>query len=63
MIIEITNQVRFTVIQQRHKRYEILLNKKPDLIPHDGFVECEILPGCWLKIRVNDLLEKLRNKQ
>ena len=50
MIFEITYQVRVTDIQQGHKWYEILLNKKPDLIPHDGFVEWEIIPGYWLQV-------------
>lgn len=50
MIFEITNQIRVTNIQQGHKWYEILLNKKPDFIPHDGFVEWEIIPGCWLQV-------------
>src|SRR4051812_23314557 len=50
MIFEITNQVRVTDIQQGQSWYEILLNKKPDFIPHDGFVEWEILTGCWLQV-------------
>lgn len=50
MIFEITNQVRVIDIKQGHKWYEILLNKKPDFIPHDGFVEWEIIPGCWLQV-------------
>ena len=50
MIFEITYQVRVTDIQQGQKWYEILLNKKPDLIPHDGFVEWEIIPGFWLQV-------------
>ena len=48
MIFEVTNQVRVTDIQQGHKWYEILL--RPDFIPHDGFIEWEILPGCWLQV-------------
>ena len=31
MIFEITNQIRVTDIEQGHKWYEILLNKKSDL--------------------------------
>lgn len=50
MIFEITNQLRVNDIHQGHKWYEILLNKKPDFIPHDGFVEWEILIGCWLQV-------------
>lgn len=50
MIFEITNQVRVTDIQQGQRWYEILLNKKPDFIPHEGFVEWEIIPGYWLQV-------------
>lgn len=50
MIFEITYQVRVTDIQQGHKWYEMLLNKKPDFIPHDGFVEWVIIPGFWLQV-------------
>ena len=50
MTFEITYQVRVTDIQQGQKWYEILLNKKPDFIPHDGFVEWEIIPGFWLQV-------------
>lgn len=50
MIFEITNQVRVTDIQQGQRWYEILLNKKPDFIPHEGFAEWEIIPGYWLQV-------------
>lgn len=50
MIFEITNQIRVPDIKQGQKWYEILLNKKPDLIPHDGFAEWEIIPGFWLQV-------------
>lgn len=50
MIFEITYQVRVTDIQQGHKWYGILLNKKPDFIPHDGFAEWEVIPGYWLQV-------------
>lgn len=50
MIFEITNQVRVTDFNEGYKWYEILLNKKPDFMPHDGFVEWELIPGCWLQV-------------
>ncbi|MEO4053903.1 VOC family protein [Solibacillus sp. CAU 1738] len=50
MIFEITNQVRVTDFKEGYKWYATLLNKKPDLIPHDRFVEWEIIPGCWLQV-------------
>lgn len=30
--------------------YETLLRRKPDVVPHEGFAEWELLPGCWLQI-------------
>lgn len=50
MIFEITNQVRVTDFNEGRRWYETLLNKKPDFIPHDGFVEWEIIPGFWLQV-------------
>ena len=59
MIFEITNQVRVTDIQQGQRWYEILLNKKPDFIPHEGFasngrsylvVGYKLLKECLLKV-------------
>ncbi|WLR42183.1 VOC family protein [Bacillus carboniphilus] len=50
MIFEMTFQVRVTNISEGHAWYETLLNKKPDFIPHEGFAEWEIIPGCWLQV-------------
>ena len=50
MIFEITIQVRVTDFKEGRMWYETLLNKEPDYIPHDGFVEWEIIPGCWLQV-------------
>ncbi|GAA0348623.1 VOC family protein [Bacillus horti] len=30
--------------------YEILLNRRPDFIPHEGVAEWELIPGCWLQV-------------
>lgn len=45
-----TMQIRVTNIKEGHKWYKTLLNKEPDIIPHEGFVEWEIIPGCWLQV-------------
>lgn len=50
MIFEMTTQVRVSNISEGQKWYEIFLNKKPDFIPHDGFAEWELIPGCWLQV-------------
>ncbi|RPF55499.1 VOC family protein [Aquisalibacillus elongatus] len=50
MIFEMTTQVRVSNFDEGRKWYETLLNKKPDFIPHEGFVEFELIPGCWLQI-------------
>ena len=50
MIFELTIQVRVTDFKEGRQWYETLLNKKPDYIPHDGFAEWEIIPGCWLQV-------------
>ena len=57
MIFEMTNQVRVSNIKEGHKWYETLLNKKPDFIPHNGFVEWELIPGCWLQVAEGNLTE------
>jgi len=50
MIFEMTTQVRVSNIEQGQKWYETLLNRKPDFIPHEGFAEWELIPGCWLQV-------------
>ncbi|WP_449621845.1 VOC family protein [Robertmurraya sp. Marseille-Q9965] len=50
MIFEMTTQIRVSNFQEGQKWYETLLNKKPDFVPHEGFAEWELLPGCWLQI-------------
>ncbi|MCT1400836.1 VOC family protein [Paenibacillus sp. p3-SID867] len=50
MIFEMTIQVRVSNIVQGQKWYETLLNRKPDFIPHEGFAEWELIPGCWLQV-------------
>nr|WP_144924691.1 VOC family protein [Paenibacillus bovis] len=50
MFFEMTYQVRVTDIEEGHKWYQTFLQKEADFIPHDGFVEWEIVPGCWLQV-------------
>ncbi|QHJ70941.1 VOC family protein [Planococcus halotolerans] len=50
MIFELTTQIRVSNIAEGQKWYEILLNKQPDFIPHEGFAEWELIPGCWLQV-------------
>lgn len=57
MIFEMTTQVRVSNIKEGREWYEILLNKQPDFIPHDGFAEWELIPGCWLQVAEGTLTE------
>ncbi|MUK89820.1 VOC family protein [Ornithinibacillus sp. L9] len=50
MIYEMTIQIRVTDISEGQKWYETLLQRKPDFIPHEGFAEWELIPGCWLQV-------------
>ncbi|TKC18911.1 VOC family protein [Robertmurraya kyonggiensis] len=50
MIFEVTNQVRVSNMKEGQEWYETVLNKKPDYIPHEGFAEWELVPGCWLQV-------------
>lgn len=52
-----TTQVRVSNIKEGQGWYEILLNKKPDFIPHDGFAEWELIPGCWLQVAEGTLTD------
>ncbi|MBB6452708.1 hypothetical protein HNQ94_001154 [Salirhabdus euzebyi] len=50
MIYEMTVQVRVSNIEEGQRWYEVLLNRGPDFVPHHGFAEWELLPGCWLQL-------------
>jgi hypothetical protein len=50
MIYEMTYQVRVVDFEEGKKCYKTLLNKGPDYIPHEGFAEWELIPGCWLQV-------------
>lgn len=57
MIFEMTIQVQVSNIKEGQEWYETLLNKKPDFIPHDGFAEWELIPGCWLQVAEGTVTE------
>jgi len=50
LIYELTFQIRVEDIEKGQKWYHTLLNREPDFIPHEGFVEWELIPGCWLQV-------------
>lgn len=50
LIGEITVQVRVKDIKKGQRWYQTLLHKEPDFIPHEGFAEWELIPGCWLQV-------------
>jgi hypothetical protein len=50
MIFEMTYQVQVANFNEGLKWYKTLLQKDPDLTPHNGFAEWELLPGCWLQV-------------
>ncbi|MEH7014778.1 VOC family protein [Neobacillus niacini] len=50
MFFEMTYQVRVTDITEGYNWYKTFLNKDVDFKPHDGFVEWELIPGCWLQV-------------
>jgi hypothetical protein len=50
MIIEMTFQIRVSDFQKGLQWYQLLLDKEPDFIPHEGFAEWELVPGSWLQL-------------
>lgn len=50
MIFEVTNQIRVTDLVEGQAWYEGLLQKKPDFILNEGFVEWEVVPGFCLQL-------------
>ncbi|MCM3710374.1 VOC family protein [Sporosarcina luteola] len=50
MLYEMTIQVRVTEFAKGQDWYTTLLKREPNFIPHDGFAEWELLPGCWLQV-------------
>lgn len=50
MISEMTIQVRVSQFDQGLSWYRTLFQREPDFVPHEGFAEWELLPGCWLQL-------------
>lgn len=50
MIYEMTIQLRVSEFEKGQHWYTTLLKRDPDFIPHEGFAEWELLPGCWLQV-------------
>ncbi len=50
MMFEMTNQIRVADQKEGQKWYRVLFNREADFIPHEGFAEWEILPGCWVQV-------------
>ncbi len=53
-----TVQVRVHDFTRGSNWYQTFLNRTPDFIPHDGFAEWEIIPGCWLQVAEGTPSEK-----
>ena len=50
LFFEKTYLIGVTDIKVGHKWYQTFLQKASYFIPHDGFVEWEVVPGCWLQV-------------
>jgi hypothetical protein len=50
MIFEVTYQVRVPDFERGLIWYKNLFQREPDFVPHEGFAEWEIIPGCWLQV-------------
>lgn len=50
LIYELTVQVRVADFAVGRQWYQTLLARQPDFVPHEGFVEWEIIPGMWLQV-------------
>ena len=50
MIYEMTVQIRVTDVEEGRQWYETFLKRQPDFMPHEGFVEWELITGSWLQV-------------
>jgi hypothetical protein len=50
MILEVTIQFRVSNYKEGQQYYSSIFQKNPDFVPHEGFAEWEVIPGCWLQI-------------
>ncbi len=54
MIYEMTIQVRVPDFAGGLSWYRTLFERAPDFVPHEGFAEWELVPGCWLQLAEGD---------
>ncbi len=50
MVYEMTIQVRVSPFESGLRWYRVLLQREPDFVPHEGFAEWELVPGCWFQL-------------
>jgi hypothetical protein len=50
LVFETTYQVRVSNFEKGLNWYKTLFQREPDFVPHEGFAEWEIIPGCWLQV-------------
>jgi hypothetical protein len=50
MFFEMTIQVRVMDFHEGQQWYQTLFKREPDFIAHEGFIEWEVIPGCWLQV-------------
>lgn len=50
MVYEMTIQVRVLPFESGLRWYRVLLQREPDFVPHEGFAEWELVPGCWFQL-------------
>ncbi len=50
IVFELTIRFAVTDIEKARSWYTTFLQKDPDFIPHAGFLEWEVVPGCWLQL-------------
>ncbi|WP_232698703.1 VOC family protein [Brevibacillus daliensis] len=49
-VYDMTFQIRVADFEAGSTWYEALLRRSPDFIPHDDFIEWELIKGCWLQL-------------
>lgn len=49
-ITEMTIQVRVTDFEAGKAFYRTLFQRAADFVPHEGFVDWEFLPNCWIQV-------------
>ncbi|MDQ0270573.1 VOC family protein [Cytobacillus purgationiresistens] len=57
MIFEMTYQIRVADFAEGFSWYCTFLDRQPDFIPHEGFAEWELIPGCWLQLAEGETAE------